>query len=86
MAWFYAAEWPTFAPPLTDDLEFGKIDHAASSLGLPVYGKAVIPLLLRRAFGRKVDPSCERDTHAISKGDMHGIPLDRGKAGLRANS
>lgn len=20
MAWFYAAEWPTFAPPLTSDL------------------------------------------------------------------
>src|SRR3546814_4332434 len=31
----------------SNDLEFGKIDHAASSLGLLVYGKAVIPQIGR---------------------------------------
>lgn len=25
MAWFYAAEWPTFAPPLTVYLKDGKV-------------------------------------------------------------
>ena len=32
MAWFYAAEWPTFAPPLTD--ENGRLKRIVADLSL----------------------------------------------------
>jgi len=33
MAWFYAAEWPTFAPPLTARQGLGKVHRIFNRLG-----------------------------------------------------
>ncbi len=77
MAWFYAAEWPTFAPPLTVDA-FGAAALAGLTLGVyehSAVGRDILVALVEALGGKAVslgrsDRFIPVDTEAVRPEDQ----------------